>query len=176
MSDHMLLDDLVAGLRCGNEDAAAEVLKRYSKRLAAVAEPLLNQSAKKAVGAEAVVQSVLGTFLKHARNGRFRIDHSGALWRLLVKITYRRVWKVNGRFKLPPIPLDHPNPYPSPQDVLVLKDLIEQLVEKFPPREQRILELKFQGHTSARLPRRLGVAEQPYGGLSNVPELSSKGC
>lgn len=152
----MELGDLVVGLRCGNEDAAAEVLGRYSRRLAALVEPVLIEEVERAVGAEAVVQSALASFIKHAGNGRYTFDHSGALWRLLVTITYRRVWKLNDRFKPPPFPPDPPAANPSPYDALVLKDLIEQLVEKFPPREQKILELKFQGHTASEIATEIG--------------------
>lgn len=81
--------------QCAEGDqAAAEVIHaRYASQLCALAESRLSQRLQARVAPEDIVQSVFRSFFRRNGNGEFAVDHSGALWRLLVRITIDKVRK-----------------------------------------------------------------------------------
>src|SRR5262245_31380615 len=79
--------------RGGDESAAEELFRRYCGRLTALARSRLSQALAARVDAEDVVQSAYRSFFRLARGGDVVLRASGDLWRLLVRITLRKVYR-----------------------------------------------------------------------------------
>ena len=152
-------EDLAEKLGCSPEDAAAEVFRRYSQRLLALAESRLNPRVKARVGADDIVQSVFRTFFRRSADGQFTFDHTGALWRLLVTITIRKAMAQGrpSRHGPPTIPLDVDEgadlagEEPSPPEVATVIDLTQRMLEKLNSRQRRMVELRFQGYSTPQI-------------------------
>src|SRR5690242_16562565 len=71
--------------------AAEQLFRRYVARLTALASRRLSPKVAARVGAEDIVQSAYGSFFAAAKSGRFAIDASGDLWRLLATMTVRKL-------------------------------------------------------------------------------------
>src|SRR5438132_5457239 len=77
-----------------NDAAAAEVMfRRYSERLAQLARSRLSRKLAARVDAEDVVLSAFRSFFLLARGAEVTLRQSGDLWRLLVRITLRKVYR-----------------------------------------------------------------------------------
>jgi len=71
--------------------AAEQLFRRYVARLTALANRRLSPKLAARLGAEDIVQSAYGSFFAAARSGRFAIEASGDLWRLLATMTVRKL-------------------------------------------------------------------------------------
>ncbi|MGE3805738.1 MAG: RNA polymerase sigma factor [Gemmataceae bacterium] len=158
----------------GDEAAAKELFERYAERLIALAHSRLSARLAARVGPEDVVQSVYCSFFAGARAGRYVLEQSGDLWRLLVTITVNKVqhqWKrhtsakrsVNvespqagpedGSLPLSPEMLARE---PSPDESAALAELLEQLMTGLDPVHRQIFELRLQGHQCNEIAERTG--------------------
>src|SRR5437016_3224830 len=81
--------------RCRQHDpAAAEALfQRYVERLTRLARSRLSRKLAARVDAEDVVLSAFRSFFLLARGAEIVLRQSGDLWRLLVRITLRKVYR-----------------------------------------------------------------------------------
>src|SRR5262249_61199873 len=77
---------LVARWREGDQQAAAELFRRYADRLVALAKSRLSQKMARRVDPEDVVQSVYRSFFAETKEGRYEFERGGDLWHLLVTI------------------------------------------------------------------------------------------
>src|SRR5262249_62295502 len=84
--------ELLERYQRGHDEAAAEELfRRYAGRLTALARSRLARSLAARVDPEDVVQSAYRSFFLLARDEEVLVRESGDLWRLLVRITLRKV-------------------------------------------------------------------------------------
>jgi RNA polymerase sigma factor (sigma-70 family) len=162
-----LVDDvsvhLLARWRTGDQQAAAELFDRYAKRLTALAQRRLPARLGVRVDAEDIVQSVYRSFFIAARNGRYVLERSGDLWRLLFGITmhkvqhqvrYHRAGKRDvdleqpaaGKDGVPSTPEDVTARESSGEDAVALSDLLEQAMAGIDLIERRMIELRLQGY------------------------------
>src|SRR5262249_34257871 len=134
--------------RNGDQLAAAELFQRYAARLIALAHQRLSAKLAARVDAEDVVQSVYGSFFAGARAGRFVLQQSGDLWRLLVAITLHKVRRqvhhhtarkrsINleewSNDSLMGIPAEQWASQPSPTDAGMLADTLEHILRELTP-------------------------------------------
>src|SRR5262245_53919371 len=92
-------EELLAGCR-RNEAAATEALfARYVERLTGLAASRLSRRLAARVDADDVVQSAFRSFFELARDGDVTLRHSGDLWRLLARITLRKVARAARRHR-----------------------------------------------------------------------------
>jgi RNA polymerase sigma-70 factor (ECF subfamily) len=155
---------LLARWREGDQGAAAELFQRYAERLVALAQRRLSDKLAPRISAEDVIQSVYGSFFAGARNGRFVLERSGDLWRLLVAITLHKVRRqvrhhtaqkrsVNrerspgGRTKDLDIQTELLAKEPSPEEAMALGEMLDEILRGLSPTQRRIVELRLQGHT-----------------------------
>jgi RNA polymerase sigma-70 factor, ECF subfamily len=153
---------LVARWRDGDQGAAAELFDRFTQRLLALARSRLSDRLARRVDAEDVVQSAYRSFFIGARNGRFVLQRSGDLWRLLAAITLHKARRqiehhtagkrAVGReaalaqgsvFGLQPELLDRE---PDPADVAAVVDELERVMRSLQPLHRRMVELRLQGN------------------------------
>jgi RNA polymerase sigma-70 factor (ECF subfamily) len=154
---------LVARWRAGDQQAAAELFRRYANRLIALARSRLPAKLAHRVDPEDVVQSVYRSFYEGAREDRYDLQRGGDLWRLLVTITLRKVYyqvRRNAAGKraahleqgfgsedsllgIQPRMLAQE---PSPVEALALAESLKQVMEQLQPLHRRMLELRLLGN------------------------------
>jgi RNA polymerase sigma factor (sigma-70 family) len=155
--------DLVLRWRDGDQQAADELFRRYADQLVALAHTRLSAKMALRTSAEDVVQSAYRSFFVHARAGRYSLERSGDLWRLLVAITLHKLRGQvehhtagkrsvhlestsatdDGWFGLAPQLLAQ---QPSPEEAAALADEVEEVMNHLDPLHRRILELRLQGY------------------------------
>jgi RNA polymerase sigma-70 factor (ECF subfamily) len=153
--------DLMARWRDGDEEAAGELFHRYAERLLALARSRMSVRLAGHVDPEDVVQSAYRSFFSGARAGRFALERSGDLWRLLVAITLHKLHHqverhTAGKRNLArQARLDKDGPFgregrllarePTPAEAAALADTVERLLRGLEPLERHMVELRLQG-------------------------------
>lgn len=155
--------NLLARWRAGDQRAANELVERYTERLIALARREMSAHLSRRLDPEDVVQSVYRSFFVAARAGRFSLERSGDLWRLLLTITLHKVrqqfrhhtaekravqreqFLTNADDGVGLVQL-LAGSEPSPEEPAVLTDLLERLLRAYEPRQQRMIELRLQGY------------------------------
>ena len=155
---------LMARWQTGDQEAAAQLYHRYAERLIALARSRLATRLAGRVDAEDVVQSAYRSFFVAARQGDFVLQQGGDLWRLLVNVTLhklhdqvkhhtagkrdihseQRFGTEDSLHGIQPLLLVEA---PSPFAAVMLGDEVEHLMRSLRPHEQRVVELRLQGHT-----------------------------
>jgi RNA polymerase sigma-70 factor, ECF subfamily len=165
---------LVARLRGRDEDAASEVFRRFVRRLVALANREFDPHDHAGADPEGVVQSALGSFFARLARAPIEFDGWEQLWGLLVVITLRKCGKrrdylrahcrsPKGRaaiLALDASGVEAVDRDPSPLEVVMLADLVQQLLEGLEPVERGIMELTLEGHPAHVVAGRLGRSER----------------
>lgn len=153
----------MARYQAGDEQAAEELFSKYMRRLIGLANSRLSSKMARRVDPEDVVQSAYRSFFMHARKGRYVIENSGDLWRLLVVITLNKlrqkvefhsagkrginleqsIKRDGSMAHFVPQAVDRE---PTPQEELGLMEEIEQLTEGMDDLQRQIVELRLQGY------------------------------
>jgi RNA polymerase sigma factor (sigma-70 family) len=155
---------LVERWRQGDQQAAAELFRRYAERLVALARSRLSRKESQRVDPEDIVQSVYRSFFTDTREGRYELQRGGDLWRLLVTITLHKVQNQVQRLKTKKRAVAREQAFasedslmmlqshlaaqePSPLEAVLLADQVEQLMRGLEAVERRMLEMRLQGHS-----------------------------
>src|SRR5262245_57146946 len=173
MADTTPFSALMEQLRSGEDGAAREVFRRYSRRLIGLARGRIAGRLAHRVDPEDVVQSAFKSFFLRHREGTLRPDDWDDLWGLLALITLRKcVDRVDylraGRRDVRreattleeqgtpwQIALDRG---PCPEESAILAEAVEGLFRAVGAEDRPILEMTLQGYTSAEIGLRLGRA------------------
>jgi RNA polymerase sigma-70 factor (ECF subfamily) len=156
--------ELLARWRTGDDQAARHLFDRFTERLLAMAHKRLAEKLARRLDAEDVVQSAYRSFFRGAREGRFVIERSGDLWRLLAAITLNKLKhqiqkhsagkRALKREEVPTGDKDnsvvHGGGYsrePAPDEAAALADMVESLLRHLHPVQREMLELRLQGST-----------------------------
>jgi RNA polymerase sigma factor (sigma-70 family) len=145
-------------LRCqeGDEHASREVFERYLVRLTALARSKLAPRLARRTDPEDVVLSAYRSFFVGARDGRFVLQRSGDLWRLLATITLRKLHRQVKRHSAESRDVRRENAAaeefdfsqgPSVEEAVTLADELESILRPLDPFLRRILELRLQGQS-----------------------------
>lgn len=155
-------------LIAGSESAAGKLDRRYRKRLCDLVRDEMDRRLRRKEDPEDVVQSALRTFFRRANKGEFQIDCSAALWKLLEKITRRKILKhveylrAAKRDPNAEIPSggDPSDDYTArttmPDEAAAVVDTIEAVLEGLELPYPEILELRLEGCTIAETAQRIG--------------------
>jgi RNA polymerase sigma-70 factor (ECF subfamily) len=155
--------DLLARWRQGDQEAAGELFRRYAGRLIALARSKLSARLARHLDPEDVVQSAFRSFFTGARAGRYALERSGDLWRLLVAITLHKLQHQVERQTAgkragahgPPgeapagrcvLRVQVPARGPTPAEAAALADTLGQVFRGLDPLQRRMLELRLQGY------------------------------
>src|SRR5262249_46361336 len=155
-------DDLMRGLKCGDDEAAEAVFYRFSSRLIALARGRLGAELRGKVDPEDVLQSVFRSFFVRQMNGELDVVNWASLWGLLSLMTIRkcanrvaylhaacrdagREW--NSGAGSSHGGWDLPDAEPTPAEAAALTDLVEALMRPLGERDRAILTLHLQGYT-----------------------------
>jgi eukaryotic-like serine/threonine-protein kinase len=192
--------ELLARYRGSRDEAAAEELfRRYSGRLIALARSRLSRALASRVDPEDVVQSAYRSFFLLAREEENLLRESGDLWRLLVRITLRKVYRSARRHRADCRSVERENAWseetetaahsrePTPAEAAALVDEVRDLLAPHGAVQRRMIELRLQGNEveaiaaevqrSARTVRRTLAA---FGAelerrLSDAPQIVEEG-
>jgi RNA polymerase sigma factor (sigma-70 family) len=158
MSDTPSAELLARYHRSHDEAAAEELFRRYSGRLTALARSRLSHALASRVDAEDVVQSAYRSFFLLARDGDVLLRESGDLWRLLVRITLRKVYRTARRHRADcrSVEREHPQPdeieaaalsrEPTPAEAAALIDELRGVLAPLDALQRRMVEMRLQGH------------------------------
>ena len=176
MSDASPAQELLARLRAGDEQAAAEVFGRFAHRLVGLARQQLGKVLRGKEDPEDVVQSALKSFFVRYAAGQYELTSWGDLWGLLTRITAHKCGHRLARFQAArrdvrrevsaPAADDSNRPWeilarePTPDQALLLADLLEELHRPLGERDRGILTLRLQGEEVATICTRLQCSER----------------
>jgi RNA polymerase sigma factor (sigma-70 family) len=147
---------LVERYRQGDPQAADELFARYVERLTEMVRWQLAPMLRRRIDPEDAVHSAYRSFFVRARNGRFVLERSGDLWKLLVTITLNKLRRqiVHHRAQKRAVQRDRPLDEsillgeiaggPSPLEALAAADELESFMVRLNPLERHILELRLQ--------------------------------
>jgi RNA polymerase sigma-70 factor, ECF subfamily len=167
---------LMARLRAGDQEAAAEVFNRFAHRLIALARTHLYNATRAKEDPEDIVQSVYRSFFARQRAGQFRIDSWGDIWGILTVLTVRKCGRRFNYFRAArrDVHREVPLPYsdhigagwevvarePTPAEGAALAETLEQLMRRLDETDRQILSLHLHGCTHAEIGVQVGYSQR----------------
>jgi RNA polymerase sigma-70 factor (ECF subfamily) len=189
MSPNHSFDDLMARLRTGDNDAAAQVFNRFANRLIELARRRLDPHIRQKLDPEDVLQSVFRSFFVHQAAGQITgLESWDNLWAMLVVITLRKCgrqikyYRSASRDIHREIPVVYPSEdadsdggtssdEPTPSEAAMLTETVERLLNSLEGRHREILALSLQGYSVQEISTQLGCTERTaYRVLERVKE------
>lgn len=171
-SDHSSAD-LLAQFRDGDPAAACALHDRYVARLVALARSRLSHRLAGRVDAEDIVQSAYRSFFLRARNKGFDLQQSGDLWRLLARITLRKLYRQAQRHTADRRSVEREaaaladdaailpsSREPTPAEAAALADELAAAMGQLNELERQVLELRLQDHTIDEIASALARSER----------------
>jgi len=164
-----------AGVRAGDDHAAAEVVRRYTDRLIRLAHTELETWLRRRADPEDILQSVYRTFFHRIEDGQFTLQNWDELWRLLGLITLRKCKLVRkfhlaekrSPFRESPALEDASHFWqrftddaPTPDEAAYLIETLERLMREVSDEHRQIAERTFRGQSAADISRELGCPER----------------
>jgi len=172
MSPDVSFDDLMARLRAGDEDAAAQVFHRFAQRLIGLARSRLDRRLRPKMDPEDVLQSVYRSFFRRHAGGQLQVSGWDSLWSLLTVITVRKCGRWLKRFHTDrrDISAEVPSPAggaaaagweglarePTPLEAAMLAETVADLLRGRDEREREIVTLTLQGADMAEIAAQVG--------------------
>jgi RNA polymerase sigma-70 factor (ECF subfamily) len=155
--------ELLARWRAGDQQAAAQLWRRYAERLIALVRSRLSARLSRHLDPEDLVQSAYRCFFSGARSDHYVLQHSGDLWRLLVTITRHKLYDQFKRYATRKRDLGLEQPLdeeglvvrfqtrllthePSPAEAAALADELEEVLRGLKPIQRRMVELRLEGY------------------------------
>jgi RNA polymerase sigma-70 factor (ECF subfamily) len=151
----------------GQHDASTELYLRYAERLHALVVKQSSKDLARRVDAEEIVQSVFRTFFRRAAHGHYTVPDGEEMWKLLLVIALNKVRAAGAHHRA------------SKRDVRqtvggeafvrameseqcrdegalsVLRMVIEELLERMPAANRRMIELRIEGYEVAEITERV---------------------
>jgi len=155
-------------LNSGKESAAEQLDRLFRERLCSLVEREIDKRFAARESPEDAVQSALRSFYRGIDEKRFRIDNTGAMWRLLEQITRRKILKhaeYHNADKRSPrtegtgVEVSFPAREPAAEEAAAVADLIESVLEGLDDESTEVFRLRFQGCTRAEIAKRMQCTE-----------------
>jgi RNA polymerase sigma factor (sigma-70 family) len=172
--DQWTATDLLARYRDGDQRAAQILFERYVERLTVLARARLSPRMAGRTDPEDVVLSAWRSFFIGIRSGRFTLQRSADLWRLLVSITMHKLYRhvrhhsaqkraVGSERSLDPAEeawLTSAEHEPTPDEAMALVEELEVVMAQLGPFARRVLELRLQGEQLGAIAAETGRSER----------------
>ena len=159
----------------GDESAAEQIFERYSRRTWKLAENLIAQRLQPRFDGEDVVQSVFRTFLRHSREGNYRVGPAESLWKLLSAIARNKIServafhgaqrRAVGREQSQAPQPDDSNAgellaaiQPRVDDALALVEEVTTALAGFDPWAKQMFEHCLEGHSTSEIAELIGCS------------------
>src|SRR5262249_19119170 len=167
MTEKSSFRDLILRTRAGDQDAAAELVRRYEPTIRrAVRFRLSDARLGRVLESMDVCQSVLASFFVRAAAGQFELDQPEQLLRLLVTMARNKLASQarqeqaersdNRRARPAADPQELAAPDPSPSEQVASRELLEEVRRRLSPDERRLVELRNEGLEWADIATQLG--------------------
>ena len=178
MKSEQQWEQLLAGLRSGDDDACAEFWNAYGPILENVADKQLSGRMRRRVGSDDIVQSACRTFFRRVSQGQFDLPDAEALWRLICSITLNKARRAARDQSRQRRSIDREQDIdarahgetapsanleanaPSPFDAAELADQMEALLSSLNEQECVMLDLKLQQFTNDEIAEKVGCSER----------------
>ena len=169
---------LIQGLRTGDSVVVGEFCRRYAHKLERLAGGYMVEGLRRRFGPDDIAQSVCRTFVRRMQGGRFTLNDSESLWRLLCAITLTKVRKRARDHLRQKRGLDREVPRegrsaeqtghgiqpaapdPTPEEIAEFADAFQHLLAGLNDEERRIVDLKLQQRENAQIAEALGCSER----------------
>jgi RNA polymerase sigma factor (sigma-70 family) len=168
MPDDASFDELITRVRARDEQAAAELVRRYEPAIrVAVRVRLSDPALRRSFDSMDICQSVLANFFVRAAAGQFELDRPERLLNLLVVMArnrlavqvrrqraarrdYRRVDRAG------PDEPEWADPQPQASQVVANQDLLRAFRDRLSDQERRVADLRALGRTWAEIAAEVG--------------------
>jgi RNA polymerase sigma-70 factor (ECF subfamily) len=176
MSEESSFANLMVRLRAGDQSAASAIWEQYQSRLVALARSRLDERMRRKEDAEDMVQSVFRSFFRRAAEGQFDVENRERLWSLLTVITLRKCGHHIDYFRAARRDVRRETAMdsgedssahwdaiarePTPSEVMMLTDTVDQLMRDLKDRDRKILELALQGEPIPEISRQVRYSER----------------
>lgn len=162
---------LLERYRAGDGLAADEIFYRYIERLTRLARGRLSPNFQARFDADDVVTSAYRSFFLAARDGRYSLQRSGDLWRLLAEITMHKLHRhvahhtaqkrgVTNEFNDDTFLTRCVSDEPTPADAAELVEEIQTLYSTLGCQTRAVIERRLQGESHAEIADALGCSER----------------
>jgi RNA polymerase sigma factor (sigma-70 family) len=173
MSEDPSFVDLLRRVRAGDQQAAADLVRRYEPAIRReVRLRLTDTRLRRLLDVSDVCQLFLKSFFVRAALGQFELDGPAQLLALLARMARNKLGdeakkerreQRGGRLRRAPLPEDSERgevqlaaPEADPLERLAGADLLRQALDRFSAAERQVVELKAQGHLWPEIAARLG--------------------
>ncbi len=155
---------VMAKLRRGDPDAAAEIFRRYVRRLTALASRQFDAGLRPGADPEGVVQSVYRSFFARDTRVPFELDGWERLWALLAVITVRKCARKRERWRDPPRSdadwAQAVDRQPTPREAVELTELVSRIFREVDRDDREATEMILQGYTAVEIAEKCGRSER----------------
>jgi RNA polymerase sigma-70 factor (ECF subfamily) len=164
--------DFLARIRAGDEQAAAELVRRYESAVRIeIRMRLADSRLRRILDTMDICQSVLATFFVRAAAGQYDLERPEQLVRLLVTIAHNKVayqarrGQAQRRDRRREVAVDRPGrepagAEPSPSRVVSARELLAEIRRRLTPEELRLADLRAEGQGWAEIAAALGGTAQ----------------
>ena len=152
---------LLREIRGGDEAAARALFDRYSNRVGNVASRSLASEVSRRVDADDVTQSIFRTLFRRLRDGQYDLPQGETIWQLLVTMTLNKTRTLGTRHRAAKRDVRRSQPFEEDRrssparvnedDLRLLKMTILELLEGMSESQQKIIELRMEGHDIAAI-------------------------
>jgi RNA polymerase sigma-70 factor (ECF subfamily) len=170
-------DEVMARLRAGDDAAETLVFRRYAGRLVALAARQFDARMRDRADVENVVLSAYRSFFGRQARGEFDLADWQGLWSLLAVITLRKCSKRRRHLRAArrdarrewPGPATEdlarliPDRDPTPEEAVMLSEMVEQLVGATEPGDRPIVEQILMGYTAEEVAERCDCSVRTVG-------------
>jgi RNA polymerase sigma-70 factor (ECF subfamily) len=157
MSEDASFLDLMRRVRAGDQQASAELVRRYEPAIRVAVRVRLNDShLRRTFDSMDICQSVLGRFFVRAALGQFELESPDQLLKLLVTMARNRLTNYALREqaarrdcrRTEPVPAgkgELADPGPSPSEVVADRELVQAFRSRLSEKERQIAEHRALG-------------------------------
>jgi len=166
MTEAETFRDLISRVRQGDDQAAAELVRRYEPTIRMAIRVRLDHSdLRRLLDSMDVCQSVLANFFVRAASGQFELGTPGQLVKLLVTMArnklinhahHQQAARRDYRRRANVQTADLADAGPSPSRVVAFRELLESVRTRLSPEERRLAELRGDGRSWAEIAGEVG--------------------
>ena len=165
-------DALLAHLKTGDPDAAAEIFGRFSRRLIGLARDHLSSRLRQKVDPEDVLQSAFRSFFRRHASGEFALQDWDGMWALLAVITLRKCGHQAEHYlamcrdinrEQTPIVTEESRAHweaiarePTPTEAVMLAETVQLLLDGLDPEDRTVVSLRLQDFSAEEISAELG--------------------
>lgn len=178
-------NELIAGLRDGDEQAMNAFVDRYRSSLERIADGAIAPGLRSRISGDSVAQSVCRSFLRRMDVNPYELRDADALWRLLCAIALTKVrervrfHRRERRTSEREVPLDGAGDVEGqatpPDEAVAFEEELQYVLAKLEDEERRMLELRLEGLTQGEIAREMSCSERTVRRLLHNLDVKLRG-